>query len=251
MTGRSPLPAVILAAGVGRRLGPLTAARPKALIEIAGTTLLERQLRALEAAGCRDAFVVSGHCAERLRATLESRRGQIRTHEILNPRYATTNNVVSLLAAREVMGSGFCLLNSDIVFDRAILAELWGKAAGSWMVVDTDEPLGAEEMKVQLDAHGCVRRISKQLDPANSVGEYIGLACFDASGARAFVAAAQRLVASGGSDLYYEDAIDREVDRIRIGIVPTRGGAWTEIDDEVDLERADAIGLQLGRLVSE
>ncbi len=242
-TGR--LPAVILAAGVGSRLGALTADRPKALLEVAGLTLLDRQLTALEAVGCEDVFVVSGHCADRLRSALEDRGGRIRTHEIFNPAYATANNVRSFLAARHVVGNGFCLLNSDIIFDPAILAALWAMPAGSWIVVDTEEPLGAEEMKVQVDGEGRVIRINKQLDAAASVGEYIGLASFDPIGARRLVAAADRLVAAGGSHLYYEDAMDREAAALRVRILPTQGRAWTEIDDGVDLERARHVGLLL------
>lgn len=228
---------------MGRRLGELTADRPKALIEIGGITLIERQLRALEAVGCRDAFVVSGHCADRLRLALSSRDGRIRIQEIYNPDYAAANNVVSLLAAREVVADGFCLLNSDIVFHGAILASLWTKRSGSWIVVDTDEPLSSEEMKVQLDDRGLVRRINKQLDAGASVGEYIGLARFDSAGARALIAAAERLVAAGESDCYYEDAIDREAATMEVRVVPTQLRAWTEIDDNVDLERAGRVAL--------
>ena len=243
------LPAVILAAGVGRRLGSLTADRPKALIEVGGTTLLERQLRALEDVGCATAFIVSGHCAQRLEETLATRRGRISVRQIPNPDYATANNIVSLLAARDVLRDGFCLLNSDIVFDPGILATLWNRTAGSWIVVDTDEILGEEEMKVQVDENGVVHRISKLLDPAISVGEYIGMALFDAIGARALVDSAARLVRAGEVQLYYEDAIDRDAASINVGVVSCEGRPWTEIDDQVDLKRARTLARTLPAVI--
>jgi len=235
---------------MGRRLGSLAFGRPKALVEVGGMTLLERLLEALEACGFRHAFVVTGHQAESIERFAGGRRGALAVSTIHNPDYATTNNIVSLLAASHVTANGFCLLNSDIIVEASVIAETATKDAGSWLVIDGDEPLGAEEMKVELDPGGVVWRISKGLDAGGAVGEYIGVARFDAAGAGALLASAARLVGNGEVGLYYEDAIDRAAVAIGARALMTRGRLWTEIDDEVDYERAVgiAVALDSGRL---
>lgn len=242
--GRPPL-AVILAAGVGRRLGALTADRPKALVEIDAVPLLEYSLRSLEAAGFEEGVVVTGHQAHRIDRFLEHRSGSLVVRSAFNPRYLDTNNIVSLLAVADALTDGFCLLNSDIVFDPSLMTDVRERSRGVWLVVDRDEPLSAEEMKVQLDAVGTVRRISKQLDPASSHGEFIGIARFDAPGAAAVLTAARDLVAAGGSGLYYEDAIDSAAPALSARVIATARRRWTEIDDLVDYERAQRVVAEL------
>ena len=229
---------LVLAAGLGRRLGDRTADRPKALLELRGKTLLERLLVSLAAANVAEAVVVTGHFAERVDDFFASRDLGLSVRTIFNPDYATANNIVSFLCAAEAIDDGCLLLNSDIVVDASVIAELAAERAGSWLVIDHDEPLGAEEMKVQLDEAGWISRVNKVLPPEECVGEYIGALRLDASGARACLESARRLVASGGIDLYYEHAIDAAAAEVGALPLPTAGRAWTEIDDMVDYARA-------------
>ena len=238
-------PALLLAAGVGRRLGHMTERLPKALIEVNGVALLERSLLALEAAGFTDALIVTGHASAAVDQFLEKRAGAMRVRPVFNPRFAEANNIVSLLAAAEFLQQGFVLMNTDIIFDPSLLADVRGAGGGVWLVVDTDEPLGAEEMKVELDGAGCMRRISKKLNAETSVGEYIGIVRFDAPGAQVVLQAAESLVAAGGTDLYYEDAMDSAATELRARLISTRRRRWTEIDDMADFERAQRVAAAL------
>ena len=179
---RPLVPAVILAAGLGKRLASLTNGGPKALLEVNGRTLLERAIAALEDAGYREVIVVTGHAAERIRPVLAAPPDGMTLVERWNPDYATANNIVSILAAADAVGGGFTLLNCDIAFDASILRDVAGLETGNWLVVDGDEPLGHEEMKVTLDENGHLAGISKLLDPSQAVGEYIGICRFDAAG---------------------------------------------------------------------
>jgi choline kinase len=239
------VPAVILAAGLGRRIAGRTDGGPKPLLDVGGRTLFDRLLDALESAGFGDAVVVTGHRPEGIRTTIATRPRGLAITEKWNAEYATANNIVSLLSARDAMTDGFCLLNSDIVFDASILADIATLDDGNWLVADGDEPLGDEEMKILVDDAGVVTRISKRLDPAASAGEYIGVCRFDAAGAAALVASAERLVAAGGTQLYYEDAIDAAAGELSVRVCWTRGRAWTEVDDDVDYERAVRVAAQL------
>jgi choline kinase len=244
------VPALILAAGVGKRLEAINAGRPKAMVELGGRTLLERALAALEACGWPRAIVVTGHAAGTIDDFLEARDGVIQVETVHNPRYAETNNIVTMLSAAEHLASGFCLLNSDIVFGTAVLREVLAHVEGVWLAVDGDEKLGEEEMKVQLDDAGRLIRISKLLDPAASVGEYIGIVKFDAPGAAVVLDSARRLVRDGGENLYYEDAMDRAAERLGARPVLTRGVPWTEIDDEADYRRAIEVAARLDEVAA-
>jgi choline kinase len=239
------VPALILAAGVGRRLAGINAGKPKAMLDLHGRPLLERALSALETSGWRRAIVVTGHAAGTIDDLLARRRGTIAVSTVHNPRFADTNNIVSLLAAADHLTDGFCLLNSDIVFGTAILNSVLSHGPGVWLAIDGDEVLGAEEMKVAVDGDERLVRISKQLDPATSIGEYIGIVKFDAPGAATVLRSARDLVRAGGEQLYYEDAIDRAAAELAARIVFTAGVPWTEIDDEIDYRRAVAVAARL------
>ena len=237
--------AVVLAAGVGRRLAPLTDDTPKALLEIEGTTLLQRTLDALRAAGFSTAAVVTGHHAQLVDRFLASRDWGMHVTAVFNRHFDTANNIVSLLAAADVMPGGFCLLCADVLFDGSMVEDLAKKTTGCWLVVDEEEPLGEEEMKVKLDADRVVERISKTLPPDECAGEYIGLASFDPAATRTLLDAARALVDAGRTELYYEDAVDAAARALSPKLVSTRGRRWTEIDDLNDYERAVAIAAEL------
>ncbi|CAN5751375.1 NTP transferase domain-containing protein [soil metagenome] len=237
--------AIILAAGQGLRLAPLTSDRPKALVDIHGVSLLERSIRALTTAGFRRAMVVTGYRADAIVDFLLSRKWDVDVSVRFNPQFATSNNIVSLLAVTDVLADGFCLLNSDIIFDAELLVEIAELDVGSWLSVDLRESLDAEDMKIELDDGGAIRRISKELAPATSAGEYIGIARFDAAGAGVVLDAARELVESGGTQLYYEDAFDRAATSLYIRPVQTRGRLWTEVDNLSDRDRAVRIAEEL------
>lgn len=244
-------PVVILAAGKGERLGMLTAQRPKAMLDVGGGPLLGRALSALEGAGFERALIVAGHAADVIDAFLQTWSGAIGRRVVHNLRYAVTNNIVSLLTASDELGHGFCLMNSDIIFEPGILHDLRTRDRGVWLVVDRDEPLGDEEMKVEATAAGLVRRISKRLPPDQCIGEYIGIARFDARGASAVVEAARRLVAGGGEHLYYEDAIDAAAPLLKARMLFTDRRPWTEVDDLADYERARRVAAQIDQAAAE
>ncbi|HEY8168190.1 MAG TPA: NTP transferase domain-containing protein [Candidatus Limnocylindrales bacterium] len=242
------VPALLLAAGLGRRLS-LPPGVPKALLELDGRTLMARTIDALEAAGFDELVVVTGYGADSVRTAIAEGGSRMRITECWNAEYDTANNIVSFLAAERHLARGVCLLNSDIVFAPSIVAEVATLDDGNWLVVDGDEPLHAEEMKVELDTEGRVARVSKGLDPATSAGEYIGILRLDAAGAATAIASARTIVADGGRDLYYEDAVDRAAAALAARPMWTRRRPWTEIDDEADRQRALGVAAELDRAV--
>jgi choline kinase len=233
---------LILAAGAGRRLGPLTREHPKTLLEIDGDrTILDLALANLAAVGLREAVVVTGFAAERideLVPELERRHGlDIRC--IFNPKAEEWNNAYSLWCAREALADGALLINGDTVHPAAVEQRLLA-ADGADLVIAVDDAkvLGDEEMKVRLSDDGTLTAIAKQMAPAAASGEYIGLARIDCAAADALAAALEATWRRDPS-LYYEDGFQELVDRGgRIAIASVGGLEWAEVDDDVDLARA-------------
>ena len=116
--------ALLLAAGLGSRLGPLTEALPKCLVSVSGVPILERLLRALDGHGFERLVIVTGYRAESISDYLGERFGGLAIEYLLSPLFATTNNIYSLWLARELIDEPFLLLESDVVFDEPLLAPL-------------------------------------------------------------------------------------------------------------------------------
>src|SRR5437763_1971444 len=143
--------AIILAAGVGARLRPLTDDRPKCLVSLGEETILSRAVRMLREAGIARLIVSTGYLEDRIRAALRDAPMQVTV--VSNPDYATTQNVVSLARALEAVSPGerFVKLDGDVVFSADIIRALSSRTADGAVAVDRSGPLGAEEMKVQVD----------------------------------------------------------------------------------------------------
>jgi choline kinase len=116
--------AVLLAAGTGSRLQPLTNNMPKCLTEISGTSILERLTHCLRYHGFKRLIVVVGHMDDCIREFLGNSINGLTIDYIVNPQYITTNNIYSLWLAREAIREAFLLIESDIVFDASLLGDM-------------------------------------------------------------------------------------------------------------------------------
>jgi choline kinase len=174
------LTGLVLAAGAGRRLHPLTTALPKTLLPLAdGRTILDLALANFRAVGIERVVVVTGFAAERVEAHLggnESRHG-LEVELVFNDRAEEWNNAYSLWLAREAFRDGVLLANGDTVHPSTVEeALLTAPEADLVLAVDDQKSLGDEEMKVVVSGDGAVERISKEAPPAAAEGEYIGVA---------------------------------------------------------------------------
>jgi choline kinase len=241
---------IVLAAGASRRLRPDTDLLPKTLLPVAGkTTILDIALRNLAAAGVREAVIVVGHAAGQIadRAPDLERRHRVALELVHNDRALEWNNAYSLWLAREYFGHGALLLNGDTVHppsvEKALLAARAATARGASVVlaVDDAKPLADEEMKVRVDSRGLLARISKELDPAQADGEYIGATLIEAAAA---ISLADALEATWRRDpsRYYEDGYQEFADRGgEIALAPIGAVDWVEVDNHADLRRAREI----------
>jgi choline kinase len=232
--------AIILAAGVGSRLRPLTDDRPKCLVSLGGETILHRAVRVLHEAGVARVIVSTGYLADTVREALSG--APLEVTFVHNPDYATTQNVVSLARALAALrpGEAFVKLDGDVVFARPVLDALFAAPGEAAVAVDRSGQLGAEEMKVLVE-RGRVRRFGKGLDPRRAHGESIGIEWFEPAAAARVAAAIASAVGRGRTDVYYEDVYNDVLDAVAMSAVEVPGDAWTEVDDVDDLARARAM----------
>jgi choline kinase len=237
------LTAVILAAGSGTRLRPLTDTTPKCLLDVGGKTILARQLERIAEAGITQAVVVTGHLADRVQGHLRDFPPPIPVLLAPNPDYATTGNCMSVLAARSRAGDqgGIVLCDGDVVLTGGALQRLVAEPAAAALLLDAETPLAEEEMKALLDASGAVRRLSKELPPAECAGESIGVQKVTGPALSIFWATLEAMRESGDTQGYYEAAFQRMINAgVTFRTVPIGHQEWTEIDDLADLEDARA-----------
>jgi choline kinase len=237
--------AVILAAGTSSRLYPLTADTPKALLDVAGRSILDRMLDGLAGAGVGRVVIVTGYRAERIDAHIAAARPRqaLEIVTVTNAAYATTNNAASLAAARTAIGAEpFVLCDGDVVFAASPFPALMATPDPSAIVVDRAAALDEEAMKVAVGADGLVTRLSKQLDPKESAGESIGVQKVGGAALPALWNAIDDVVATHAASAYYEDAFQRLIDRgVPFGVTAVAPGSWREVDDAADLAAARAM----------
>jgi choline kinase len=236
---------IVLAAGPGRRLQPLTDDLPKTLLPLSnGRTILDVALANLRSAGLREVVVVTGFAADRVaeqREALEQRH-DVRLELLFNERAEEWNNAYSLWLARDAFGEGALLVNGDTVHPSSVEETLLAvRGPGVLLAVDTEKRLGEEEMKVLLGEDGSLRTISKEVDPAAAQGEYIGVTLIEPSGAEPLAEALEATWRRDPSD-YYEDGFQELVDRGgEVRVAPIGAVDWVEVDDHADLARAREI----------
>lgn len=236
------LPAVILAAGSSTRLRPFTDHVPKSLLPVAGAAMLERSLHHLMMAGVREVIVVTGFQADKLTTAVRGWYPRLKLTAICNEAYASTNNAYSLmLAASEVAGRPFILLDSDLVYDGGILPELMATGRTCLALRRADD-LGLEEVKVSTDRAGRVSGVGKEVALDQSVGESIGIEVFDADASDTlFDTLERRIVGQGLINEYYEASFQEMIDKgtamHAVDIAPFRA---MEIDTPADLAAAEA-----------
>jgi choline kinase len=227
--------AVILAAGNGSRLGPLTADRSKVLLEVGGRTIIDRQLDALHACGVRHVTVVVGYQQQRLREHLKDR-----VHFVTNDDYASTNSLYSMSLAAGCLQEGGLVLNGDVVFTPLLLKRLMEHPAPDALLFDPRRTLGAEEMKVRMTGDFVID-LSKQLPLAVAAGENVGLLKFGAEGGRRLRVILDELVGSGQATAWAPLAVARLSYRWPIVGIDTGALPWTEVDFPEDLAYANDV----------
>lgn len=236
-----PFKAVILAAGVGSRIRPLTDDCPKSLLLVAGKPILERMIRNCQDCGITEFVLVLGYLQDRIRAFVSDTFPDLQVTFVVNDRYAETNTGYSLMLAKQAVGEGsFIKFDADVVFDPEILLRLIACDFKNALCIDQDIQLDAEEVKVVVDENMLVLKASKTVDPKVAFGESIGIEKIGADTAK-LVFAELTLMMGEAVHLqdYYEAAYERLMTQgTRFHALEITGLNWTEIDTHEDFAAA-------------
>ena len=195
---------------MAKRLRPLTDTKPKCLLKVGERTLLERTVAAMAAAGISEFVVVTGYRGEMIRDfLLNTYPSSLTFHFLHNADYEHNNNIYSLWMTRElVRGREFLLLDSDILFDPAIIQRML-QEPGTALALNRHE-LGEEEIKVIVDSNNQVVEISKVCSPSEAIGESVGIEKMEADYSVALFAELDRMIEGEGLiDIFYERAFER------------------------------------------
>jgi choline kinase len=235
--------AIILSAGQGKRLLPLTERAPKCMLPVAGQPLISRQIDALLKCGVEDIAVVVGFGAELVESGLAERYGSRRIRTLYNPFYTITDNLVSCWVARGEMESEFLILNGDTLFAASVLERLLGAPEHPiTLAVSRKDFYDDDDMKVIRDGDALLQ-VGKKLPRGEVNAESIGMMTFRGEGPRLFRDAMDRALRSPQAlSQWYLSLIDTLA---KSGIVFTQeisATGWTEVDSPADLERAATPG---------
>ncbi len=237
-----PVKAIVLSAGPGRRLLPLTAERPKCLLPVdADRPVLELQLRTLARCGIQCATVMVGFGADKVERFLATHSlGNIEIRTRYNPFFETTNNLVTCWLAVPEMTEDFVLLNGDTLFEMEVLRRvLASHKAPVTLAIDQKVEYDDDDMKVTLDGGRRLKAVGKTLAVHEIDGESIGLMVFRGQGVEAFRAALGEAVQDPAAlHKWYLEVINAMASSLLVKTVSIEGLWWTEIDTPEDFARA-------------
>jgi len=234
--------AIILSAGQGKRLLPMTATLPKCLLMVHGKTIIEWQIDELHKCGIDQIIVVTGYEAEKVEELLQRRYGPQRVKIHYNADYATTDNLISCWKVRHEMTEDFILLNGDTLFEAAVLKTLLkSPACPITVTVNHKDIYDTDDMKVSKDGSR-LTRVGKDIPQDKIDGESIGMILFRDAGPMMFKNSLEKAQADKKSvRRWFLSVIDEIAQEKTVLTCLIRGLAWCEIDYPADLKLAERV----------
>lgn len=238
--------AIILAAGVGKRLGDVNGERlPKCLLEIEGKSLLERHLELLAEAGIEKVVLVLGYESQRIQSAIESMPSKPKLEIIQNPDF-TDGSIVSLWAAKDFLSSGsdVLLMDADVLYDLRMLERLTTTPHPNCFLLDRDFEPGAEPVKLCVAEGELVefRKLVPEELAFDFQGESVGFFRFSSDAAEHLADIVQSYIDQGRRNEPHEEAIRDFLHESPAGYFnyeDVTGLPWIEIDFPEDVERAE------------
>ncbi len=234
--------ALILAAGFGSRLAPITNEIPKSLVPVNGQPILLKQIENLHENGVFDITVISGYKADALEKAVHDLWPE--THIVESVDYAATNNMYSAyLGIRSMFPDGvlepFLMMNADVFYDSSVITALLEHQAPNAIVVDMGRYI-EESMKV-VEQDGRLTAISKQITPEAALGSSIDVYKFSEEGGEAFLECCREYIEKKRElKLWSEVALNDALAKVIFQACPLQG-RWLEIDNHEDLAEAQAL----------
>lgn len=230
--------ALILAAGLGSRLAPLTNDIPKSLVSVNGKPILMKQIENLHENNVYNITIVAGYKADILKKTVHELYPEIKIIESVN--YATTNNMYSAwLGKTDFSGGDFLMMNADVFYDASVIKTLLSCGYPNAIVTDIGNYI-EESMKV-VEKNGRLIKISKTIKPKDTLGVSIDVYKFSAEAGIAFFTKCEEYI-KGKNELekWSEVALNDILSKVEFKACQL-DGRWLEIDTYEDLTAAEEL----------
>lgn len=227
--------ALILAAGMGNRLGKLTTDKPKALVQVGSALLIDRTISFVKHPKIEKIGVVGGYCFDALQKHLDREKVQM----FLNPRFRE-GNISTIRAATDFIDDDLLILNVDHIYPKEMLTHILNTAKGISAVCDFDRRLVSDDMKVKLNTDRKLQKISKQLTDFDC--GYIGMTFVSKNMSEIYKKAVNETFEIYGKDSCVEFVLGHlAANDHEINICDTTGFKWLEVDTPEDLLNAEKV----------
>ncbi len=230
--------AVILAAGVGKRLWEITQHRPKCLIEIGGRTLLHRYLESLASVGIRRAEMVVGYKQEMIRAAVAQDSCGVDVTFLVNEQFHK-GSISSLWIARTALDDDVVVMDADVLFHPEILRRLVSSSAENALLMDETVKQTGEECMVVVAGSRVIALTKQMPSQYDYAGEGVGFLRVRHADAPRVVSSLRDCLDKNLWEMEYEDALRQYFQDVRVGYERIGGLPWTEIDFIEDVRKAE------------
>jgi choline kinase len=230
--------AIILAAGVGKRLWEVTQHRPKCLIEIGGRSLLHRYLQSLASVGIRRVDIVVGYKQEMIRAAVEQDSCGLNVKFLVNEEFHR-GSISSLWIARDVFDDDTIVMDADVLFHREILRRLVSSPYENALLMDETVKQTGEECMVVVSGDRVIALTKKVPERYDYAGEGVGFLRVRHADTPRVISSLRDYIDKGSWDMEYEDALPAYFRDVRVGHERIGGLPWTEIDFIDDVKKAE------------
>lgn len=229
--------AIILAAGVGKRLWEVTQHRPKCLIEIGGRSLLHRYLESLASVGVRRVEIVVGYKQDMIRAAVAKDSCGVNVTFLVNEQFHR-GSISSLWIARDAFDDDTIVMDADVLFHREILRRLVSSPCENALLMDETAKQTGEECMVVVASGRVIALTKKVPEPYDYVGEGVGFLRVRHADTPRLVSSLRAYIDKGSWDMEYEDGLLGYFQDVRVGHEKIGGLPWTEIDFIDDVKKA-------------
>ena len=206
--------AIILAAGLAKRLRPLTDTTPKCLLDVGGKNLLHRTMDNIISNGIKEFIFVTGYRENMIKDYLKKNFPNVKIDFITNSDYSNNNNSYSLWMTKDFVKDDFILLDSDILFNAGIITKLLNDENENAAAVNKSVKLDEEQIKVTLDSKNRILRMAKDVPLDEAVGESIGIEKFSKSfGREIFEILDRKILKENNVNEFYEKTFEEIISR--------------------------------------
>lgn len=234
---------IILAAGMGSRLKPLTNHMPKTMITVGNQTMIENIIQGLVDLQLSEMAIITGYQHEVLERFLRRRFPKVRLQFIYNDQYSVKDNIYSFSLAEEYVGNEEMLcICSDIYCEPKLLLRAV-QAPFDILMVDDKKEIPSGAMKVSVDRNGFITKISKKLMVEESMGEIVGISKISASNTAFIFERVATFLDRGIVNVWWPYAINDVLDQIKLRPWSTDGIGWVNVNTFDDLNEAMNIAI--------